>query len=49
MSILGSTLVVAVMLMLLDYFKGPQGSTRPFLIGMHWLFVLGSLFGRGTK
>lgn len=35
-------------MMLLDYYKGPTGSSRPKL-GLHWLFVIGSLFGRGVN
>ena len=46
MLILCSIFAIIAMLILLDYFKGPPGSGRS-KIHLHWLFVIGSLFGRG--
>ena len=48
MAILGFIVVVVAMLMLLDYFKGPPGSSRRQL-GTHWLAIIGSLFWQGVK
>ena len=46
MLILFSIFAIISMLILLDYFKGPPLSVRS-KIHLHWLFVIGSLFGRG--
>jgi len=46
MVLLSSVLVMIAVLVLLDFFKGPPGSIRS-KINLDWLFVIGSLFGRG--
>jgi len=47
LSILAAIIITVAILMLLDYFKGPSESSRTKL-GLHWLFVIGSLFGKGN-
>lgn len=48
MVLLVSLLAVITALMLMDFLKGPPGSNNPKL-HLHWLFVIGSVFGQGEK